>query len=54
MNIGTLWLDVEVDPEADNYPTADGARAGKERFYFTFYTHVIYCYLIIDFLWISV
>ena len=41
MNIGTLWLDVEVDPEADNFPTADGARAGNKHFSFTFYINDI-------------
>ncbi|KAG2222908.1 hypothetical protein INT45_013539 [Circinella minor] len=32
MDIGTLWLDVEVDPEADNFPSAEGARTALQEF----------------------
>ncbi|KAI9250945.1 glycoside hydrolase superfamily [Phascolomyces articulosus] len=32
MKIGTLWLDVEVDPQADNWPTASGARSTLQAY----------------------
>ena len=36
MKIGTLWLDVEVDPQSNNWPSASEAQSSMLIFFMVF------------------
>lgn len=40
MNIGTLWLDVEVDPQSNNWPSASQAQSSRLSFFLMLYNLV--------------